>query len=181
MNVPNLSSPSTEIVLRPLSLSSHPDRNSFDMLGSHQAVLLGYLFSKLSQTLYSNDAVENQNKPNFSDYYPRSEVLAHWTGLKPENWPNFLSEFIFQYPNVSFTFYPNQSRERRGISRSEVLRPLEINLFFESPQILEAFRCSNLRSTDKLTTQFLISRCLFTCLYRLFPFDFSHIALSPRK
>ncbi|VDO89143.1 unnamed protein product [Schistosoma margrebowiei] len=165
---------STDVILRPiapLSTSSFTKIHNLDIRNVHQAVIMGYLLAFLSSNI--NDTPTGQLC--ISTNCPSIETLVKWTNQSTNRWTTYLSHQMFKnQPNITFSLLPVKSNHLTNISApiktihnnndsSEI-----IQIRVESSQLFSIYKCFNSKNHEHINTvQFLLARCLFTCMYHL--------------
>ncbi|RTG87528.1 uncharacterized protein DC041_0009580 [Schistosoma bovis] len=168
---------STDVILRPiapLSTSSFTTIHSLDIRNVHQAVIMGYLLAFLSSNINNTST----SQLSISTNCPSIETLVKWTNQPTNRWTTYLSHQMFKsQSNITFSFLPVKSNHLTNISA-----PIEtihsnnnnndssdiIQIRVESSQLFSIYKCFNSKNHEHISTvQFLLARCLFTCMYHL--------------
>ncbi|KAH8863457.1 hypothetical protein KSF78_0002691 [Schistosoma japonicum] len=175
----------TDIILRPIIPS-----NSFSIIHKldnhniHQALITGYLLAFLSYHIDNTST----NRFNISTDCPTNETLTKWINQSTSHWATLLNHQMFNNPtNIVFSFLPIQSK--RYLIKQNVSTTLNNNnnnnslemiyLQITSSQLFSIYKCTNLiKQKDIATVQFLLARCLFTCMYYLLQDKYSMLTKS---
>nr|CAH8868220.1 unnamed protein product [Trichobilharzia regenti] len=167
--------PSTCFTTTTITTGKYPKDN----LIMHQAVVTGYLLAFLSN--HTNDEFHQNCQASISLKCPTVETLVNWTNQSTSHWVQYLNQlFLLSYKNdqfITFNLLPKSSKHLCTVKNSKIM-PVqeEINMRLQSEQLLSVFRASNMtKRKDSTTMQFLLARCLFTCMYHLFHDNYSRI------
>ncbi|CAH8868635.1 unnamed protein product [Trichobilharzia szidati] len=175
-----------DVILRPVVPSScftttavTTGKYPKDNLIMHQAVVTGYLLAFLSNL--TDDEFHQNCQASISVKCPTVETLVNWTNQSTSHWVQYLNQlFSLSFKNdqfVTFNLLPKSSKHLCVVKNSKIM-PVqeEINMRLQSEQLLSVFRASNItKRKDATTMQFLLARCLFTCMYHLFHDNYSRI------
>ncbi|CAH8635831.1 unnamed protein product [Schistosoma curassoni] len=168
---------STDVILRPiapLSTSSFTTIHSLDIRNVHQAVIMGYLLAFLSSNINNTPT----SQLSISTNCPSIETLVKWTNQSTNRWTTYLSYQMFEnQSNITFSFLPVKSNHLTNISAP--IKTIHSNnnnndssdiiqIRVESSQLFSIYKCFNSKNHEHISTvQFLLARCLFTCMYHL--------------
>ncbi|KAK4475707.1 hypothetical protein MN116_000972 [Schistosoma mekongi] len=173
----------TDIILRPIIPStSFPINHKLNNHNIHQAVITGYLLAFLSYNIDNTPT----NRFNISTNCPTNEILVKWINQPTSHWTILLNHQIFNKPtNIVFSLLPINSKY--DLTKHSVSTTLNNNndtlemiyLQVTSSQLYTIYKCTNLMNQKDITTvQFLLARCLFTCMYYLLQDKYSMITKS---
>ncbi|CAH8591266.1 unnamed protein product [Schistosoma turkestanicum] len=170
----------TDIILRPITLSSTTTHN-LDIRTIHQAVIMGYLLAYLSSNINNNTS---KSQLYMSTNCPSLETLTKWTNQSTSHWATYLNEQLFKnQSDIIFSLLPVKSNRviKASSSMSTSTKTIHnttstnsninnnsseiIQMLVHSSQLLSIYKCSNSKNHKHTSTvQFLLARCLFTCL-----------------
>ncbi|CAH8608886.1 unnamed protein product [Schistosoma mattheei] len=167
---------STDVILRPiapLSTSSFTTIHSLDIRNVHQAVIMGYLLAFLSSNINNTPT----SQLCISTNCPSIETLVKWTNQSTNRWTTYLSHQMFKnQSNITFSLLPVKSNHLTNISApTKTIHSNNdndssdiIQIRVESSQLFSIYKCFNSKNHEHISTvQFLLARCLFTCMYHL--------------
>ncbi|CAH8614747.1 unnamed protein product [Heterobilharzia americana] len=186
-----------DILLRPVMAPSANSTNyPKDCHSIHQAVVTGYLSAFLSSTITSS---QEHNVSSLVEC-PTLETLTQWIGHSPSHWASYLNQLFKNYPDITFCLLPKSkpSPMMMVINNTRVSEPKvlsnndanidssnnnsngqfgeEIHMHLQSSQLLSTYKCSYPTKHKYVsTTQFLLARCLFTCMYHLLHDNYSKV------
>ncbi|KAG5443968.1 hypothetical protein CSKR_103792 [Clonorchis sinensis] len=151
------------LLFRPISFGQTPKARTTvaDTIGySHHALVLGFLCASL---------LPSSNPNTFAFPYIDEYSLSSWVGYRAEDWPRVVQEALQNYPDAYVRLTPPAKRPTPIGNHAEDI--LNVNLHFKSDTIMTTFDSPSTQHWDRVAVQFLLSRCLFSCLHYLFGRD----------
>ncbi|KAH9590116.1 hypothetical protein MS3_00002927 [Schistosoma haematobium] len=135
---------------------------------------MGYLLAFLSSNINNTPT----SQLSISTTCPSIETLVKWTNQSTNRWTTYLSHQMFKnQSNITFSFLPVKSNHLTNISAP--IKTIHSNnnnndssdiiqIRVESSQLFSIYKCFNSKNHEHISTvQFLLARCLFTCMYHL--------------
>ncbi|TGZ69712.1 hypothetical protein CRM22_003582 [Opisthorchis felineus] len=152
------------LLFRPVSFGQTPKPRTTvaDTIGySHHALVLGFLCASL---------LPSSNPNTFAFPYIDENSLSSWVGYRAEDWPRVVQEALQNYPDAYVRLTPLVKRSTPVRNHTEDI--LNVNLHFKSDTIMSTFDSRSTQYRDRVAIQFLLSRCLFSCLHYFFGRDY---------
>ncbi|VDP15299.1 unnamed protein product, partial [Echinostoma caproni] len=153
-----IGSPSREwdkpkILLRPISYDwSRQLPTDSRIAYAHQSLVLGYLCAMLSASPEDGNNV---------DWTPNTPCLIAWSGRTLQQWPTYIQDILRDHPEVQLHLLP---RVTSGAAESTE----SIFMHLTSYDLVRGFLADGTRRKERVLRQFVLARCLLTCLYGIF-------------